>query len=1018
MSLKHATILPNLHLNRLNPSVKPHYDNLEIPTSLHRWPVLPIGSPRRASVNSFGFGGTNAHVILESYEQASSQSLALRSHEMVQSMPFCFSAASQTSLKRLLGLYSVYLKNNKSIDPSDLLHTLASRRSQLAIKVAFCAENIDSTIEKLDALVEQTEDCGIVSSSNPERILGIFTGQGAQYAEMGKDLFLSSQAVRATFKKLEGYLAELPVADRPDWSLSNELLAAPPISRLTEATVAQPLCTAIQIVLVDLLRLANIKFSAVLGHSSGEIGAAYSAGYLNDREAICIAYYRGLHSRLAGNGHSEGLMLAVGTSPKDAQELCDFKEFKDRIVVAAVNSSASVTLSGDAEAIEEAEAIFKDEKKFARLLKVDKAYHSHHMRACSESYLASLKECEIRGTRRFDHGAIWYSSVHGAEISEQDDLSGPYWNDNLVNPVLFKQAIEAAVSVRGSFDIAIEVGPHPALQGPALQVLADTLGKPIPYVGILNRSTNALKAVATALGSIWSHVSEGSLNLESLQNICQPSASKPKLLTDLPSYPWDHERIFWHESSLSKSFRVRNTRPHELLGTQLPDGTEHEQRWRNFISIKEIPWLHGHQLQGQPVFPAAGYASMAFESALFIDPDKPKKTIEILDLIIKRPITFDDEATGIETLFTLTNIVKESGRSTTSAKFKCFSVPSKDTGMVLAAQGVLRVNSASHSEFPLPARAASRSDLVQVDTNRFYNSLRDLGYGYSESFKGLHTLERQLGFGTGLVRNPIRSHDLKQLLVHPGMLDSAFQSVFLAYSWPGDGRLWSLHVPTHISKIRVDVELAEEVLATPGDLQFDCVLHDSITSAIYGDIDLYSLKSSHAVIQIEGMNAVPVAAATPEDDRIVFADIAWYPALPNGSLVARANPSHGAVPIEASFNRLASMVSQITNRYPRIRILDLLSTGSRASELILKEIDRAFGEYTIALTPGADLDAVKETFSTHPQFERIQFEVLDLGSDLLGQGYEERSYDLVIDPLSLYSVGDLEIVLKNLRLLL
>ncbi|KAF2431623.1 putative hybrid NRPS/PKS enzyme [Tothia fuscella] len=1019
LALKHASIPPNLHLNTLNPSVKPYYKYLEIPTSLQRWPVVAAGAPRRASVNSFGFGGTNAHVILESYDPSTAPATTTEDKDPALS-PFVFSASSQGSLRRALSAYSAYVKDHKSIRARDLAHTLTSRRSNLPIKVSFYAENLDTVIEKLDGLGERTENPGTDSSSGSPRILGIFTGQGAQYAQMGRELVLSSRAVKETIQRLEDYLSELPIADRPSWSLTSELLADSEHSRVGEATIAQPLCTAVQIVLVDLLRSANIKLTAVVGHSSGEIGAAYAAGYLNNREAIYVAYYRGLHSRLAGIGSKQGAMMAVGTSPEDAKELCEFEEFHGRIVVAAVNSGASITLSGDADAIEEAEAVLKDEKKFARLLKVDKAYHSHHMLPCSDPYLASLKASGIKSTQHPIGGVTWYSSVYGAEVRSEYELSGEYWNKNLVNPVLFKQAIEVAVANKDTFDLALEIGPHSALQGPALQVLSDALGKSIPYIGLLGRGKNAVEVFSAGLGSIWNQFTNTPIDFASLERFAHPRVAQPKLLKDLPSYPWDHDRVFWHESSLSKAFRTRTTMIHELLGTRLADGSEHEQRWRNLLSLKEVPWLQGHQLQGAAVFPAAGYVAMAIESSLYLEATKGIKTIEVSDLTIQRPITFDDESTGVETLFTLTSIEKDLVGNTLSAEFKVFSVHSKDSGMALMAHGKVHLDYGSRTESYPPIRTTSTPDLVSLDTDRFYRALKDLGYGYSGDFKGLHSLQRKLGFGTGSVRNPDSSNGSRPLLVHPGMLDSAFQTVFLAYSWPGDGRLWSLHVPTYISKIRVNVGLAQDTLSVGGDLSFDCVLRHSSTSAIYGDVDIYSAaEGGHALIQIEGMNAVPFSPATVDDDRIVFAEIGWSVASPNGPIVADNYPVGAATDLsEVSIDRLGSIVTQITNRYPRLRILEVGATHAARSGSILKQVGQAFGNYVFSASSEAYLEALRKEFTDHSHLERMRFQVLDVESDPVEQGFKENSFDLTIVPLVLHSVRELDKVLKNLHLLL
>jgi hybrid polyketide synthase/nonribosomal peptide synthetase ACE1 len=353
----------------------------------------------------------------------------------------------------------------------------------------------------------------------------------------------------------------------------------------------------VQIVLVDLLRSTNVQLDAVVGHSSGEIGAAYAAGYISASDAIRIAYYRGLHSVLAsGNDGKLGAMMAVGTSAEDAIEVCDLPEFKDRISVAAYNSSESVTLSGDADSIQEAQMIFEEENKFARILKVNKAYHSHHMVPCSAKYIKSIQACDIQLQTPPHNASAWLSSVSEDPISTSlDELRDVYWNNNMLKPVLFSQAVEMAVAERGPFDLAIEIGPHPALKGPVIQTIKDLIGgESIPYCGLLSRGKNNIECFADALGFIWKMTNSTVVDFQSYDRLLVDGPN-PSLLKNLPTYAWDYERTFWHESRLSKAFANKSGSVHDLLGTRSPDGTKEEFRWRNLVRLREIPWVNGHQ---------------------------------------------------------------------------------------------------------------------------------------------------------------------------------------------------------------------------------------------------------------------------------------------------------------------------------------------------------------------------------------------------------------------------------------
>ena len=220
---------------------------------------------------------------------------------------------------------------------------------------------------------------------------------------MGAQLIHSSATIRENIEQLDHSLATLPEADRPSWRIADQLSASKDVSRLSEAALSQPLCTAIQLVLVDLLRGAGITFEAVVGHSSGEIAAAYAADFISAHDAIRIAYYRGVHAtRAKGSKGQKGAMLAVGTSWEAAEELLELPAIKGRVKIAAHNSLASLTLSGDADALAHVKKIFDEEKKFAKMLQVDTAYHSHHMIPCSEPYIVSLRACGIQVNKNRD----------------------------------------------------------------------------------------------------------------------------------------------------------------------------------------------------------------------------------------------------------------------------------------------------------------------------------------------------------------------------------------------------------------------------------------------------------------------------------------------------------------------------------------------------------------------------------------------------------------------------------------
>lgn len=569
---------------------------------------------------------------------------------------------------------------------------------------------------------------------------------------------------------LQEALDQLPAGDRPTWSLLQELHKDASSTRVMSAALSQPLCTAIQIAQVDLIRAAGVELSAVVGHSSGEIAAAYAAGLISAQDAICIAYYRGLHSGLSqGSQMQRGAMMAVGTSAEDAQELLDFDEFQGRACIAAVNSKQSVTLSGDQDAIEELAVVFEDEEKFVRVLKVDKAYHSHHMAPCSTKYLESLKALDIQigGGNK----VRWFSSVSASEMGKDEMLKGLYWDNNMVKPVLFMQAVDEACLAMKSLDLVIELGPHPALKGPTLETIRDRLSSAVPYTGLFQRGVSGITSFADGLGFAWTHLGLGAVDLQRFdQFVCGPSSVAPKPVKGLPPYAWDHRNEYWHESRQARTMRLRQDPVHELLGHLTPDSTEHDMRWRHVLRPSEVPWLAGHRLQNGMVFPAAGYVVSVLEAAVALARDAPAKLIELFDIDIVSALMFENDKSSMETLLSLTNVSRHNN-DLIEAEFKYHAASAEGTDELrLKATGRVRVHLGGPDEAVLPPRIARPSNLTPVRKEKFYDSIAEIGYQYGGPFKSLEGIERKLGAATG----SISKLESSTLLIHPAVLDAAF----------------------------------------------------------------------------------------------------------------------------------------------------------------------------------------------------------------------------------------------------
>ncbi|PKS11761.1 hypothetical protein jhhlp_001750 [Lomentospora prolificans] len=896
LALQNGLVPPNLLLNELNTNVKPFYRDLEVPKQATEWPVLPPGVPRRVSINSFGFGGANAHTILEEYRPISTPPVvpSLRSAQL---SPFNFSASSEKALTGILSAYSSYLRENPLTSLRDLSWTLNCRRSTLPLRLTVAASTTEGLVSKLDDLALSLSGVVAASSrtshrSESPKLLGVFTGQGAQWASMGTKLLAASKLALGRITILQESLNSLPANHAPKWDLLEELSKDKSTSRISEAAFSQPLCTAIQIVLVDLLKAAGIKFAAVVGHSSGEIAASYAAGYISAEDAIRIAYYRGyfLHLAEGPEGSESGAMMAVGITYEDAQELCELEEFEGRISIAASNSPESLTLSGDSSAIELAQKILEDEKKFARVLKVDKAYHSHHMLPCAGPYIEALTAANIKIQARLSNHEHprWISSVYGEDMEAigASTLSGEYWSRNMVNQVRFSQALEYAISASGPIDLALEVGPHPALKSPAIQTFKAVTGGEVPYVGTLRRGADDVEALAEGLGSIWQFLGAKAISFAAFDrrlHADDSGAHSPKLLKDLPSYAWEHDRVYWHESRYSKGFRTSNQRPHQLLGTKLPDGTENEVRWKNYLHPREIPWLVHHQVDRQIVFPAAGYLSATIEAVAQIYGIQSIQLIDLYDVVIGQALVLEENS-SVETLFSFRVI--EEAEHYVEAVFSFFSASTKDsTSMSKNAHGNLRITLGVPSEDELPSPYISEREFLEVDPQRFYNTVRDIGLGYTGPFQKIIEARRRSGESSGVIQTPERENEGDTpLIIHPGTFDCAIQSIILAYSFPGDGRMRSIYLPTSINRLRVDPSsIIRHKGPTASKVRFFAYITSNRPTDLSGDVEIHSEDGSATLVQLQGLRTTPLTPAAPSNDLQLFFKTSWQPDSPIGS---------------------------------------------------------------------------------------------------------------------------------------
>ncbi|KAK2608325.1 hypothetical protein N8I77_006943 [Diaporthe amygdali] len=667
LAIEKSSIPPQMHFDKPNPEIRFQDWRLKVPTEALSWPDTR-GKPRRASLNSFGYGGANAHAVLESVEEATESSapaVKVNGAAPARARPFLVPISSHTTEtgERLKGALREYLTvrkngNTNTTNIRDLAYTFSAHRTVHKVRSFAIAASADELVAELETARASSEwkTATTRSSHTTPRIGFVFTGQGAQTWDMGRQLIESHPSFRATLDKCDAVLQSLPGSDRPDWSIVRELLSPqdPKDSRLSETRLSQPICTALQIALVDLLQEWGIKPRAVCGHSSGEVAAAYSANILSLQAAMVVAYYRGYHmsqQQAPGGGDKPqvvGGMIAVGLS--ETNTTSELAKFEGRLCLAAVNSSSSITVSGDLDAIEELHADLSSRGVFARKLLVQQAFHSHHIEPLAPAYEKALHECALYRTETGPRKVRMVSSVT-ARVVRDGDIDATYWVRNMVSAVRFADAFTGVLlddDEEQAVDILLEIGPHPALKGPSEQV-ASELKLDVSYLASLTRNRPAFECLLETAGQLFA--ANYPVNLVAV-NADQTHPST--FLTDLPTYSWNH-RHYWTPTTRAMRSTQHRKHNHTILGTPVPHSTPHSMLWRNYIRVSEIPWLAGHAIEGEVVFPGSGYLSLAVEAAVRYPTNEGKTVAKVVfkDIDIKSAMTLRDNEVGTEMILSL-----------------------------------------------------------------------------------------------------------------------------------------------------------------------------------------------------------------------------------------------------------------------------------------------------------------------------------------------------------------------------
>ncbi|WP_027193334.1 type I polyketide synthase [Megalodesulfovibrio gigas] len=757
--LKHRIVPPNLHLENPSPDIDFTALRLDPVTRLTPLPATP--GPAVAGVNSFGFGGSNAHAVLEEAPKSAVRTPV----EAAGTPPLLLSARSPRSLQQLAQAYAGLVREADAAGYCALAGRAALRRDHLTHRLALQAPSTSAVAEALDRLAMGEDPAAAdVDAAMGETLGGVvrtafvFSGNGGAWAGMGRGLILGDRDAARALDTLDDCLSPLL-----GWSVAQELLRDPASQRLDSIAVVQPLLFSIQVCLVESLRAKGVTPDMVFGHSIGEVAAAWCCGALSLADACRVIVER---SRLQQESHGMGGMAVIQLSEEEARALPEVR--CGDLEVAAVNSSKYVTLTGNNAALDALKISAKKRRLVFRRLNLEHPFHSRTMDAIKDRLLEKLAGIAPVASR-----IPFYSTVEGG-CCPGETLDTDYWWRNIRQPVLFHKAALAAL--QGGGRVFVELGPDAMLQ-PFLKGCFQEHSATTVYLQSLKRDTQDGRVVA----SLWKrvHTAGAAVDLTAFFPQTPPYVA-------LPSYPWDRELC--QAESTPECLDVFAAKPpaHPLLGRRVRRGMP---VWENTLDPQLVPFLREHVVGEDVVLPGAAYLEMALAAAMEA---YGQRTVELENVEYRQPMTFGHGKARVVRLV----LSPEQGDFTIESREQMQSSP-------VAVHVVGRMVPRLRKTFEPESVATDPAGHGQpCDVPALYAKARDAGLAFGPAFRPLRQVWRsgKDAFGR-LELEP--AADFAGAVLHPSLIDGSFQMLLALVDWRDKGLESYVYLPMRTGRFQL-----------------------------------------------------------------------------------------------------------------------------------------------------------------------------------------------------------------------